>query len=187
MQPTWPRSFSAEVTELYWSGPQRTTKWPLNDHRVVTKSSQSLCTKAVHGWFGVYVSGVGGGVVVVGEYISLGWGWWWWCLVVGEYISLGCKGGLRQLSTSMLWGPAIPFLLVAAITASSMRCLLIKKWSDLPHRYPELNFDFLHAHMQKIRYFCNYGFRGLYLIQKSFFSFLKPSIQDLIFFIGMQM
>merc|ERR1712004_424603 len=27
----------------------------------------------------------------------------------------------RQLSTSMLWGPAIPFLLAAAITASSMR------------------------------------------------------------------
>ena len=45
-------------------------------------------------------------------------------VVVGDYISLGCKGGLRQLSTSMLWGHPIPFLLAAAITASSMRCLL---------------------------------------------------------------
>ena len=61
MQPTWPRSFSAEVIKLYRSGPQRTTKWLLNDHRVVTKLLQSLCTKAVHGWFRVYVSGVGGG------------------------------------------------------------------------------------------------------------------------------
>ena len=91
-----------------WSSSQRTTKWPLNDHRVVTKLSQSLCAKAVHGWFRVYVSGVGGG----------GWG----------YISLACKGGLRQLSTSMLWGHPIPFLLAAAITASSMRCLLLKKF-----------------------------------------------------------
>ena len=44
-----------------WSSSQRTTKWPLNDHWVVTKLSQSLCAKAVHGWFRVYVSGVGGG------------------------------------------------------------------------------------------------------------------------------
>ena len=43
------------------SGPQRATKWPLYDHRVVTKLLQSLSTKAVHGWFRVYVSGVGGG------------------------------------------------------------------------------------------------------------------------------
>ena len=49
-------------------------------------------------------------------------------VVVGEYISLACKGGLRQLSTSMLWGHPIPFLLAAAITASSMRCLLLKKF-----------------------------------------------------------
>ena len=76
MQITWHRSFSTEVANLYRSGPQMTTKWPLYDHRVVTKLSQSLCTKAVHGWFRVYVSGVGGG----------GWG----------YISLACKGGLRQ-------------------------------------------------------------------------------------------
>ena len=61
MQPTWQRSFSAEVTKLYRSGPQRTTKWLLKDHRAVTKLSQSLCTKAVHGWFRVHVSGVGGG------------------------------------------------------------------------------------------------------------------------------
>ena len=32
-----------------------------HDHWVVTKLSQSLCSKAVQGWFRVYVSGGGGG------------------------------------------------------------------------------------------------------------------------------
>ena len=70
MQLTGQRSFSAEVTKSYRSGPQRTTKWPLNDDRVVTKLSQSLCAKAVHGWLRVYVSGVGGGVGGWGIYKS---------------------------------------------------------------------------------------------------------------------
>ena len=50
MQPTWQRSFSAEVTKLCRNGTQKTTKWLLNDHRVVTKLSQSLCMYKGSAW-----------------------------------------------------------------------------------------------------------------------------------------